>query len=477
MTYWLTVCKTGQSTIVCTISMFLAEMVIFPIINKAEGIHWTLNRQLTIFQIVVVCFVFLSTSSMIITYIVRIRGKMAYLVIENLNLLNKMHEGLIVVDEDNLSLQFASMPAVNLIKQSTNSTTIAANLDQSNQDGLKSSIQQDDLSLPIFTPTKMSLKAVTEKEDTANKADLVENNIANGSENSVRQPCSLKSIVTTQLQQLQSQNILSDNSPSPVTIYQTKNKAAKASGDSSQTTAEQESSYTMVRVKKIDYLEIPAIAIYFYNMTQQVQQLRLESKLLEQTNRNESLQSYTSTISHEFRTPIGTALMLLEQMLQSSQIDIKGTKVINLIISQLNFLLCLVNDVLDMKQIEHSRYTPTLEMFNPTNVLEFIIAIFQPQSDMQRTSLTYETVTIVSSNRILNEGLVAGTDLTKQKLPKLTLGDHVRLKQVMINLIKNAFKFTRRGHIKIVAAYDEIEQMLHCHVIDSGKGIKEDEMG
>ena len=43
----------------------------------------------------------------------------------------------------------------------------------------------------------MSLKAVTEKEDTANKADLVENNIANGSENSVRQPCSLKSIVTT----------------------------------------------------------------------------------------------------------------------------------------------------------------------------------------------------------------------------------------------------------------------------------------
>ena len=41
---------------------------------------------------------------MIITYIVRIRGKMAYLVIENLNLLNKMHEGLIVVEEDNLSL-------------------------------------------------------------------------------------------------------------------------------------------------------------------------------------------------------------------------------------------------------------------------------------------------------------------------------------------------------------------------------------
>ena len=92
--------------------------------------------------------------------------------------------------------------------------------------------------MPIFTPTKMSLKAVTEKADTPNNANLVENVNANGSENSDTQPCSLKSIVTTQLQQLQSQTILNDNNPSPVTIYQTKHKVAKAGGDSDQTTAE-----------------------------------------------------------------------------------------------------------------------------------------------------------------------------------------------------------------------------------------------
>lgn len=83
-----------------------------------------------------------------------------------------------------------------------------------------------------------------------------------------------------------------------------------------------------------------------------MEQFRLESQLLEQTNRNQSLQSYTSTISHEFRTPIGTALMLLEQMLQKNRFDISTQKTINLIISQLNFLLCLVNDVLAMKSIE-----------------------------------------------------------------------------------------------------------------------------
>ena len=55
---------------------------------------------------------------MIITYIVRIRGKMAYLVIENLNLLNKMHEGLVMVSENESEkkLEFASIPAVRLLK-------------------------------------------------------------------------------------------------------------------------------------------------------------------------------------------------------------------------------------------------------------------------------------------------------------------------------------------------------------------------
>ena len=53
---------------------------------------------------------------MTISYIVRIRGKLGQLVIENLNLLNKMHEGLILIDETDMNLKFASMPAINLLK-------------------------------------------------------------------------------------------------------------------------------------------------------------------------------------------------------------------------------------------------------------------------------------------------------------------------------------------------------------------------
>jgi len=71
----------------------------------------------------------------------------------------------------------------------------------------------------------------------------------------------------------------------------------------------------MIRAKKITYLGIPAIAIYFLNMTHHLNEVRLESQILEQKNLNETLESFTSTISHEFRTPVGTALMLLEQIM------------------------------------------------------------------------------------------------------------------------------------------------------------------
>ena len=52
------------------------------------------------------------------------------------------------------------------------------------------------------------------------------------------------------------------------------------------------------------------------------------------------------------------------------------------------------------------------------------------------------------------------------------MGDLVRLKQVLINLVKNALKFTRKGKIRVVMTFDSEEEMLKVHVIDTGKGIR-----
>ena len=56
---------------------------------------------------------------------------------------------------------------------------------------------------------------------------------------------------------------------------------------------------------------------------------------------------------------------------------------INLVVSQLNLLLCLVNDVLDIKMIQSQKFQPKVEKFNPVkDVLEFIVAMFNPQAQM-----------------------------------------------------------------------------------------------
>ena len=61
--------------------------------------------------------------------------------------------------------------------------------------------------------------------------------------------------------------------------------------------------------------------------------------------------------------------------------------------------------------------------------------------------------------------------LPEVPLPNYLYGDKLRLKQILINLVKNALKFTKKGHIKLIAAYDESAQMLRVHIIDNGKGI------
>ena len=61
-------------------------------------------------------------------------------------------------------------------------------------------------------------------------------------------------------------------------------------------------------------------------------------------------------------------------------------------------------------------------------------------------------------------------------LPEKLVGDQVRLQQVLINLTKNALKFTRKGRITLIIAYDYVHEQLQVHVQDTGKGIAKEEL-
>jgi len=66
--------------------------------------------------------------------------------------------------------------------------------------------------------------------------------------------------------------------------------------------------------------------------------------------------------------------------------------------------------------------------------------------------------------------------MPQEKLPEKLFGDKLRMQQILINLIKNALKFSLKGTVRIIAAYDKEQQMLKVHVHDNGKGIRKEEM-
>ena len=72
----------------------------------------------------------------------------------------------------------------------------------------------------------------------------------------------------------------------------------------------------------------------------------------EQKNNNDNLQNYTSTISHEFRTPLGTSKQFLQSVLDRGNLHIVDKKEIELVLTQLSLLENLVQGVLDIKLIE-----------------------------------------------------------------------------------------------------------------------------
>jgi len=106
------------------------------------------------------CFIYSSLYAMVVTYIAQLRGKISRLMMENVNLFDKMHEGMIVVSaEDSLNLRFASKPAISLLKQKPESevggTVVVA--DGLSSDASKDHISASDLKKKLFEPVSMTL--------------------------------------------------------------------------------------------------------------------------------------------------------------------------------------------------------------------------------------------------------------------------------------------------------------------------------
>jgi signal transduction histidine kinase len=165
--------------------------------------------------------------------------------------------------------------------------------------------------------------------------------------------------------------------------------------------------------------------------------------------------SFLANMSHELRTPLNSILGFADVILEGLDGPLTDNMNNDLGLIQKNgqHLLHLINDVLDMAKIESGKMNLNIEKFNVQEVIDEVTSITSPLANEKSIALLIEP----DSDR----------DATIN-------ADKIRLRQVMINLVNNAIKFTEKGRVTIRVQSDD-KNVLIC-VKDTGMGISLDHL-
>ena len=172
---------------------------------------------------------------------------------------------------------------------------------------------------------------------------------------------------------------------------------------------------------------------------------------------NKSKTEFLSNISHEIRTPLNAILGFSHTLIQEDISD-QTKEEVDYIISSSETLLEIVNEILDISKIESSK----LEIINVDYSIEKL----------------YKSLVTMTQEKIGSSQLQFIHNFSNE-LPPVLLGDYVRIKQVIFNILSNAIKYTESGFIKLKFSCDNItddECRLVISVTDSGIGIDEDSL-
>ncbi len=184
-------------------------------------------------------------------------------------------------------------------------------------------------------------------------------------------------------------------------------------------------------------------------LAEQNEKLRRQAIQLEQASAAKS--QFLANMSHEFRTPLNAILGYTHMLLQgvSGELTPPQKKNLTRIDSNGRHLLEVINEILDITRIEAGRMPLNLSEFQLPELLQEVMAEMDPI--IQRSKLAVSTS-------------------LPPKLPALT-GDRQKVKQIVLNLLSNALKFTHEGSVRVEVGYQPSSSQVTVAVTDTGIGI------
>lgn len=182
------------------------------------------------------------------------------------------------------------------------------------------------------------------------------------------------------------------------------------------------------------------------------------SELLTESQRMAQLASHSKSrflanMSHEIRTPIN-GIIGLARMIQDGNLTETQRTQVNMLLDSASYLQGLINDILDLTKIEEGKMRMEIALFSVGEVIEMVMNTVQYSAQKKHITLNIE-------NQFTDD--------------RFLLGDPLRLRQVLINLLTNAIKFTpEHGTISLIIEATELtsdDALIKVQVKDSGIGM------